>query len=55
MAMPIPPALKPVTQYVRRAERLDQAQEAEAPVVAYYCRLYATEQAMKLQGSGKDV
>lgn len=49
MAMVIPPRLKPVTQYVRRAERLDVAPEAEAPVVAYYCRLYAVEQAMKLQ------
>ncbi|CAM9883062.1 unnamed protein product [Hapterophycus canaliculatus] len=49
MAMAVPPGLKPVTQYVRRAERLDKAPEPEAPVVAYYCRLYATEQAMKIQ------
>lgn len=54
MAMPVPPKLKPVTQYVRRAENLDRAPEPEAPVVAYYCRLYATEQAMKLQDKSEE-
>lgn len=54
MAMPIPPKLKPVTQYVRRAENLDRAPEPEAPVVAYYCRLFATEQAMKLQDKSQE-
>ncbi|CAN0332308.1 unnamed protein product [Ectocarpus sp. 8 AP-2014] len=53
MAMSIPPGLKPVTQYVRRAERLDKAPEPEAPVVAYHCRMYATEQAMKLQDNSE--
>lgn len=48
MAMAVPPGLKPVTQYVRRAEELDKAPEPESAVVAYHCRLYATEQAMKL-------
>lgn len=47
MSMSIPPTLKAVTQYVRRAERLDKAPEPEAPVVAYYCRLYAVDQAMR--------
>lgn len=47
--MAVPPSLKPVTQFVRRAEKLDSSPEPEAPVVAYYCRLYAVEQAMKLQ------
>lgn len=54
MAMTIPPVLKPVTQYVRRAEKLDRAQEAEAPVVAYYCRLYATDQAMNLNDNSQE-
>lgn len=48
MAMSVPPGLKPVTQYVRRAEKLDNAPEPEAPVVAYHCRFYAVEQAMKI-------
>lgn len=47
--MSIPPGLKPVTMYVRRAEKLDNASQPEAPVVAYHTRLFATEQAMKLQ------
>lgn len=54
MKMEIPPRFKPVTQYIRRAEKLDRAEEPEAPVVAYYCRLYAADQAIKLQDSSED-
>lgn len=49
VAMEIPAHFKPVTQYIRRAEKLDRAPEPEAAIVAYHCRLYATDQAMKLQ------
>lgn len=52
--MTIPPGLKPVTQFVRRAEKLDSSPKPEAPVVAYYCRLYAVEQAMKLQDTSEE-
>lgn len=52
--MTIPARFKPITMYIRRAEKLDNAPEAEAPVVAYYCRLYATEQAMSLQDNGDE-
>lgn len=48
MVLVIPPHFKPVTQYVRRAEKLDKMAEPEAHVVAYYCRLYAIEEAFKL-------
>lgn len=48
MALTIPARYKPVTQYIRRAEKLDKAPEPEAPVVAYYCRLYAVEQVFNL-------
>lgn len=47
--MEIPSRFKPVTQYVRRAEKLDRAPEPEAAIVAYHCRLYAIDQAIKLQ------
>ncbi|CAN0170841.1 unnamed protein product [Ascophyllum nodosum] len=54
MVMTVPPSLKPVTQFVRRAEKVDNAPEPEAPVVAYYCRLYAVEQAMRLKDNSEE-
>lgn len=40
----IPPELKKITQYIRRAEELDKDKtRAESRLVAYYCRQYAVE------------
>jgi vacuolar protein sorting-associated protein VTA1 len=48
-SMSIPPAYKPVTAFVRRAEELDRdAARPEAKVVAYYCRMYAIDVGLKL-------
>ena len=39
MSLKIPPELKKVTQYIRRAEELDKEQtKPESRLVAYYCR-----------------
>eukprot|EP00555_Chaetoceros_dichaeta_P003540 CAMPEP_0198250144 /NCGR_PEP_ID=MMETSP1447-20131203/1443_1 /TAXON_ID=420782 /ORGANISM="Chaetoceros dichaeta, Strain CCMP1751" /LENGTH=88 /DNA_ID=CAMNT_0043934937 /DNA_START=135 /DNA_END=398 /DNA_ORIENTATION=- len=40
----IPPELKKITQYVRRAEELDKDESnPESRLVAYYCRQYAVQ------------
>eukprot|EP00743_Colponemidia_sp_Colp-15_P002257 GILK01002446.1.p1 GENE.GILK01002446.1~~GILK01002446.1.p1 ORF type:complete len:358 (-),score=51.13 GILK01002446.1:267-1295(-) len=39
------PQLKPILPYLRRAEELDKHQ----PIVAYYCRLYAVQEGLKLR------
>lgn len=42
MALSIPPELKKISAYIRRAEELDKdTGNAESRVVAYYCRQYA--------------
>jgi len=47
--MEIPPAFKPLTTYIRRAEELDKdVCNSNASVVAYHCRMYAIDKGMKL-------
>eukprot|EP00968_Pinguiococcus_pyrenoidosus_P026371 scaffold7074_cov256-Pinguiococcus_pyrenoidosus.AAC.11 len=48
--MEIPPAMKPVARYIRRAEELDRDRsKPESRLMAYYCRQYAAEKAMVLR------
>jgi len=49
MPLSIPPELKPITPFVRRAEELDKdAGRPESRLVAYYCRQYAVHQGIPL-------
>lgn len=49
MPLTIPPELKKVTPYVRRAEELDKDKSnAESRLVAYYCRQYAVHTGIDL-------
>jgi len=41
-----PPELKNINVFVHHAEKLDRNDRAEAPVLAYYCRVYAVQQGM---------
>ena len=50
--MSIPPELKKVTPYVRRAEELDRDKtNPESRLVAYYCRQYAVHTGIPLAQS----
>ena len=52
MPLAIPPELKKIVPYVRRAEELDKDQSApESRLVAYYCRQYAVVTGIPLAGS----
>jgi len=52
MPLTIPPELKKITPYVRRAEELDKDKtNAESRLVAYYCRQYAVQQGISLAKS----
>jgi vacuolar protein sorting-associated protein VTA1 len=52
MPLAIPPELKKVTPYVRRAEELDKDKSnAESRLVAYYCRQYAVHTGIDLATS----
>lgn len=52
MPLTIPPELKRVTPYVRRAEELDRDKtNAESRLVAYYCRQYAVQLGIELATS----
>jgi len=52
MPLAIPPELKKVSPYVRRAEELDKDQSSpESRLVAYYCRQYAVVTGIPLAGS----
>lgn len=52
MPLVIPPELKKVTPYVRRAEELDKDKSnAESRLVAYYCRQYAVHTGIDLATS----
>jgi len=52
MPLSIPPELKKVTPYVRRAEELDKDKSnAESRLVAYYCRQYAVHTGIGLATS----
>lgn len=48
MPLTIPPDLKKITQYIRRAEELDKDKNAETKLVAYYCRQYAVQQGIPI-------
>ncbi len=43
MPLKIPPDLKKITQYIRRAEELDRDETPETRIVAYYCRQHAVQ------------
>lgn len=47
----IPPELKRMTQYIRRAEELDHDKRAQSRIVAYYCRQYAVQTGIQLSNS----
>lgn len=43
MAQKLPPELKKITQYIRRAEELARDSNPESRLVAYYCRQYSVQ------------
>ena len=48
--MEIPESLKVITQYIRRSEELAKdSANPDSKVVAYYCKKYALERAIKLK------
>ena len=47
----IPPELKRITQYIRRAEELDNDKRPQSRIVAYYCRQYAVQTGIQLSNS----
>ena len=52
MPLAIPPELKKITPYVRRAEELDRDKaNPESRLVAYYCRQYAVHTRIELAKS----
>lgn len=52
MPLAIPPELKKITPFVRRAEELDRDKTSpESRLVAYYCRQYAVHIGIPLSGS----
>lgn len=52
MPLAIPPELKKITQFVRRAEELDRDKTSpESRLVAYYCRQYAVHAGIPLASS----
>lgn len=56
MPLAIPPELKPITAYIRRAEELDADKSDPAHQrIAYYCRSHAMGKAMNLGASGDSV
>lgn len=56
MVLTIPDSLKSITPYIRRSEELEKDSSApEYKIVAYYCKKYALEQAIKLKLSGPEV
>lgn len=48
MPLKIPPDLKKITQYIRRAEELDRDQTPETRIVAYYCRQHAVQSSIPI-------
>ena len=52
MPLEIPPDLKKISPYIRRAEELDKDKSSpESRLVAYYCRQYAVHVGIPLSGS----
>jgi vacuolar protein sorting-associated protein VTA1 len=48
--MNIPEQLKPISQYIRKAEELDKdSTNPDSRVVAYCCRFYAVDKAIKMK------
>ena len=43
MPLKVPPDLKKITQYIRRAEELDNDKSPQTRIVAYYCRQHAVQ------------
>lgn len=55
MPMSIPPDLKKISAFIRRAEELDSDKSRpESRVVAYYCRQYAVQTGITLTGSSPE-
>ena len=53
MPLAIPPELKPITAYIRRAEELDaDKSDPNNRIIAFYCRSYAMEKAINAASSG---
>ena len=48
MPLIIPPELKKITQYIRRAEELDNDTTPQTRIVAYYCRQHAVQTGIPL-------
>ncbi|ETO18982.1 hypothetical protein RFI_18259, partial [Reticulomyxa filosa] len=46
----VPPQLKNMKRFLREAKKLEKAK----PVAAYYCRMYAVQETMKLPREKKD-
>jgi vacuolar protein sorting-associated protein VTA1 len=54
--MNIPPQLKGLTAFVKRAEELDkETANPDARVVAYFCRTFAVDRGIKLKAEGPEV
>jgi len=52
MTLTVPPSLKNVKGYIKRAEELDtDTQNPDSKVIAYFCRSYAIDKAMGLRSS----
>ena len=50
--MALPASLKPVVPYVKRAEELDNDNSnPDSKTIAYFCRSYAMERALKFKNS----
>eukprot|EP00608_Synchroma_pusillum_P008234 CAMPEP_0198422618 /NCGR_PEP_ID=MMETSP1452-20131203/2517_1 /TAXON_ID=1181717 /ORGANISM="Synchroma pusillum, Strain CCMP3072" /LENGTH=231 /DNA_ID=CAMNT_0044142891 /DNA_START=23 /DNA_END=714 /DNA_ORIENTATION=- len=51
--MQVPPALKPVLSYIKRAEELDaDTSNPNSATVAFFCRSYAVQRALELRQEG---
>mmetsp|Transcript_20697 Transcript_20697/g.30032 ORF Transcript_20697/g.30032 Transcript_20697/m.30032 type:complete len:381 (+) Transcript_20697:231-1373(+) len=51
MPLKIPPELKKINAFVRRAEELDRDKSPESRLVAYYCRQFAVQTGISLAAS----
>ena len=55
MTLTIPPVLKKISPFIKRAEELDKdTTAAESRIVAYYCRQYAVHLGIQLAGSAPE-
>lgn len=51
----VPPPLKPIVSFIKRAEELDNDKtNPDSKVVAYFCRKYAVERGIKLRDNSPD-